>query len=187
VAKKKNLEAEVIEVPEIPEAQEGYQVITIQKRHWTILAPYAEGHVCTAIEAAVLNQTRAENVRNNWATQMKMAAEKEGRVLEQEDLDAYDQAYVFGLRKTRTSSGPVLSAVDKEEWKLAKQKVMDTLKAKGYKTGKLTDEQKEKVEGFIATFLERGTFRAQAEKIVAERRAAVSDTEEMDFDLEEAA
>jgi len=28
---------------------------------------YAEGHVLTSVEASVLNQTFAENLRNNWA------------------------------------------------------------------------------------------------------------------------
>lgn len=41
----------------------------------SVFAPIAEGHVCTVNEAAALNQTFAENIRNNFAGKVKAAVE----------------------------------------------------------------------------------------------------------------
>ena len=41
------------------------KTITILGEKFEITAPYAEGQTLTAVEARVLNQTRAENIGNN--------------------------------------------------------------------------------------------------------------------------
>ena len=48
--------------------------ITIQGESFSVDMPYSEGHVCTSTQAGALNQTRAENLRNNFASSVKKAA-----------------------------------------------------------------------------------------------------------------
>lgn len=48
-----------------------YKTKTIDGDAYEISQPYVEGHVLTAIEARVLNQTRSENVGNNVRTKLK--------------------------------------------------------------------------------------------------------------------
>jgi len=54
--------------------------------------PYAAGHVCTEGEANALNQTLAENCRNNLSGKAK-----DGK-LSQADVDAYVASYQFGAK-----------------------------------------------------------------------------------------
>lgn len=51
------------------------RTITIQDIAFTVSQPYAEGHVLTGGEAAALNQTWAEAIRNNSAAKVKKAKE----------------------------------------------------------------------------------------------------------------
>jgi hypothetical protein len=48
---------------------------TIEGKNFEISQPYEEGHVITAIEARVLNQTRSENIGNNVRAKLKEAIE----------------------------------------------------------------------------------------------------------------
>jgi len=159
-----------------PVVESGYQTITINKRLFRVKAPYAEGHICNVHEAGALNQTMAENIRNNFATMMKTAAEKEGRTLEQTDLDAYMETYTFGARRSRT--GVVLDPVDVEEKKLAEIAVREAYKKHGT-TVKAVGQ--EKFQAHVAMAIGEGRYRAQAERIVAERQSSVG--LELDLDL----
>ena len=49
--------------------------ITVQGFTLSVPVPYAEGHTLTEAEAAVLNQTLAENLRNNFGSQIKKSRE----------------------------------------------------------------------------------------------------------------
>lgn len=148
--------------------ENGSRTITIQGKTFTVPQPYAEGHVCTAGEAAGLNQLIAENARNNFATQMKAAAEENPpRVLTQDDLDKYLADYKMGGKGgTRASSDPVGA----EERKLADAAIA-AWAAKNNKTQKALKDsgQWEQMQKAIVT---KGTFRAKAEEIVAARRSA---------------
>lgn len=105
------------------------QTIKIQGRDFTVPAPYGEGHVLSAVEAAVLNQTFAENIRNNVAGKMKAATEK-GEAFSDDEALAYANSYAFGVRAVRTPSDPVES----EFRKLARKFIEDTLRAKHGRT-----------------------------------------------------
>jgi hypothetical protein len=48
---------------------------TIEGKNFEISQPYEEGHVISAIEARVLNQTRSENIGNNVRAKLKEAIE----------------------------------------------------------------------------------------------------------------
>ena len=76
--------------------------ISISGTAFEVAEPYAEGHTVNAIEARVLNQTRAENIGNNFRKGVQAAlALAEGptrdaalaKVLA--DLQAYDAQYIF--------------------------------------------------------------------------------------------
>lgn len=57
------------------EATAGRQTISFYGMAFDAPAPYHEGHVLTANEAVALNQTFGENLRNNFARQVKNAVE----------------------------------------------------------------------------------------------------------------
>jgi hypothetical protein len=65
---------------------------TIKGQTFTMLPRYAEGHICTAGEAAALNQTLRENVRNNLADKPNLT---------QQDVDTYLAEYIMGVGSAR--------------------------------------------------------------------------------------
>lgn len=76
----------------------------------TIPAPFTEGHVCTTGEAASLNQTLAENVRNNLREQAQKHVENGGTAETfQAEVDKYVAEYKFGVTRT---VGPRLDPVE---------------------------------------------------------------------------
>jgi hypothetical protein len=60
---------------------------TIAGKRFTMLPRYTEGHAINAGEAAALNQTLRENIRNNLASKADLT---------QADVDAYAAEYAFG-------------------------------------------------------------------------------------------
>src|SRR4051812_20346229 len=109
--------------------------ITIKDVVLQVISPFTEGHVLTAGEANVLNQTLAENLRNNFASRVKEVTEKAGSVEAidhaalQEELNEYTKEYEFGVRK---AGAPAVSPVMRQALSLAK----DAIKAKLKKDGK---------------------------------------------------
>jgi hypothetical protein len=103
------------------------QTVTIQGAQYVIPAPYAAGHVLTEVEAAVLNQTFAENVRNNMAARMKAAAEKNEPIPGEAEVREYAKSYSFGIRQPRGESA---DPVETEFRRMARQVVLDALRAK---------------------------------------------------------
>jgi cbb3-type cytochrome oxidase cytochrome c subunit len=88
---------------EIPMTKE----FTIKGHKFVIEVPYAEGHVLTANEAATLNQTFVENIRNNQAKVVETGL-AEGKTVE--DLQAviadFASKYTFGAGRSTTNSTP---------------------------------------------------------------------------------
>lgn len=106
--------------------------ITIQGVKLRVLARYSEGHTLTANEAAALNQTLSENLRNNFASRVKTlkeTAEREGEPIPEEvirkEFEEYAAKYEFGARRAvHVSADPV----EKEALKIAKKTVEEKLK-----------------------------------------------------------
>ena len=142
--------------------------LTIQGKEFTIPRRYIPGPIdLTQGEAHALQQTFAENARNNFAGQMKRAAEEEpARELTQADFDAYVAGYEFGVR---SSGGVARDPVESEERRLIVAKLREALTAKGRNWKQLTEEQQ---EALVAKAIEGGQFRAQAEQVVAAKKAA---------------
>ena len=107
--------------------------ITISGVVLKVVSPYTEGHQLTAEEAHVLNQTLAENLRNNFATRVKEVKEKsEGNVDTQglqTELDNYMTEYKFGAgRQAAVAVDPIT--------KLAIAAAKEAVKAALIKAGK---------------------------------------------------
>lgn len=127
--------------------------ITIQGHEFTVPMRYAEGHVLTANEAAALNQTFHENLRNNFASSVRAKKEElfgvkdeaSGKITVPEDasleddaiselqakLDAYAAEYEFA-RRTGGGRAPA-DPIEREALNLAKMAIRSALKQKGQK------------------------------------------------------
>lgn len=177
------------------EAQKSKTIeLTIQGLPFTLEGPYNEGDVLSAVEANVLNQTYAENVRNNFAATIKRmkaaVAEKRGLFktvdgkqvpdadqVESSELDdaevtkAYDDylaSYEFGARRAGGIRTPV-DPVEKEARRVATQKVKELLSSKGYK---VSDIDKDQMAGYVNEALEMfPEIREQARATVANTKA----------------
>lgn len=113
--------------------------ITIAGLTFSVPEPFSEGHVLDANEAGVLNQTYAENIRNNQAAMVaeaKEKAEKEGGSVDlaalQSAIDDYTANYQFGQRRGGASGDPV----EREALNQAREIVRQKIREKG---GKLSD------------------------------------------------
>lgn len=80
---------------------------TIAKHKFTLFRPFAAGYVVTEAEANALNQTFAENVRNNFASKVKEHSDAGSFDQDalQAELNAYMDTYEFGVRKGRPAGG----------------------------------------------------------------------------------
>lgn len=117
---------------------------TINGVQFELLEPYSEGHVCSAIEARVLNQTRSENIGNN--TRAKIKEMQEGDASEQDILDyvaSVDADYVFTA--AGVSASRKLDPVEREARKIARELLKEHLANSGRKLTVapegLTDEE----------------------------------------------
>lgn len=140
-------------VAEVP-----YVSITIQGLQFDVAQPYNEGHALTAGEASQLNQVRAENIRNNFASTVKAAVEayrKANNLPEDaevptssldaddlaEKLSKYDDEYVMGVRGGPSGPRTPIDPVQREAYKLAMEKIKVALKKKGIKIDSVSKEQ----------------------------------------------
>lgn len=154
--------------------------ITIAGLALSVPAPFVEGHVLRSNEASVLNQTYAENIRNNFASAVRAAqeeAKKNGQTFDpsslQAKLDEYINSYDFGIRKGG-GAHVVLDPVEREARKLAQDRVKAALKKKGIN---LKDVAKEKLEELVTGVLEKyPVLREQAQRVVALKREIGQET-----------
>lgn len=152
--------------------------ITISGLQFDVPEPYTEGHVLTANEASTLNQTYAENIRNNNASRIaeeKELATKEGREVDvaklQSELNDYIASYEFGQR--RGSSG---DPVERKALEIARDLVRNKIREKGgklsdYKPSDITARATEVLEKFPA-IRERAKAQVEAEQAAASELAA---------------
>lgn len=154
--------------------------VTIQGNQFNVPAPFAEGHPCTANEAAALNQLLAENVRNNFSKRVKETVEAGGDIASlQKELDNYVAEYEFGVRRSAGGGRAPVDPVEKEALNLATERVKDSLREKGYK---VSDIGNAKIKELAADAVEKYPhFRDQAKKIVKERSKIGSDALELDL------
>lgn len=127
------------------------KTITINGTNFELSTPYQAGAVTlTEAEAKTLNQTRAENIGNNFRAQVKKAME-EGQLAEVTAAIAeYDAKYNFSMGGTaRTPIDPI----EAEAIKIAREVVKAKLAEKGHK-----------VKDYTATEVGQARYDAAVEK-----------------------
>lgn len=158
-------------MPEITEStpRESY---TIAEETFSVPLPYTSGHVLNDNEAATLNQTWAENARNNFARKVKDAKEAGTFDLEvfQGQLDDYLANYEFGVR---TGGGRTGDPVMQEAMIIARDAVRKAIRGKGqnltdYAAKEITDLAKQVIEsGKYPEILEKARERVESTKELA--------------------
>ena len=156
--------------------------ITIAGKTFNAPLRYEEGHELSAGEAAALNQTYHENLRNNFAKKVKDAIEAGAFSQDaiQIEFDAYAREYQFGVRTG--GGGAPRDPVTKEALDILKDKIRMALKKKNLKAdaASITARAKE----LLPT---RPDIMELAKKRVAEAQAiAAEDLSEVIGDLEAA-
>ena len=125
----------------------------------TFEAPFkfAAGHVLSEAEARTLNQTRFENLRNNFAPKVKASQEgKDGAIPADQLASAFaefEAAYEFSVPGAGGTSTRSLDPIEREALAIARDVVKAKLAERGqsYNPPKeATDEQKEAYRKTIA-------------------------------------
>lgn len=158
-------------MPEITETTPR-DTITIAGKEFTIPQPYAAGHTLTANEASSLNQTFAENVRNNLAKKVKEQTEVGSfdQQVFQGTVDDYANNYEFGVRTGgggRTSDPVMAEALDIARELVRKAIVKAGHKLADVKAAKITELAKGAIEKNPA-ILETARARVEEAKGIAD-------------------
>lgn len=168
--------------------------ITVQGLTFDAPQPYTAGtKELTDGEASALNQTLAENLRNNFAPQVKKALEEYKKAnnlpedaevgvdqLDHEALieafDKYADEYEFGVRRAGGGTRAPADPVGREAHRIASAKVREALKKKGLKIDSVSKEKMaEFIEGVLAKYPE---IKEEAKRRVeATQTIAASDLE----------
>lgn len=152
--------------------------ITIQGLIFEVDDKYAEGHSVTANEASALNQTRAENLRNNFAAKVKEAKDEVGEGNELSDKDVATlraeftklvEAYEFGIRGGGVR---ITDPVQKEARRLATERVHTAIKEK---YGKLDAVSKDNITNLIDNLAAREDIQALAKANIAAAQSLAVD------------
>lgn len=159
--------------------------ITIQGLIFPARQIFDEGHALTAVEASVMNQTRDENLRNNYAAKIKalMKDSKAEKVSDlppdlvkelQDKFPTFEEAYEFGSRGGAREVDPV----KKQAMLFATDSVKKALQKKGHKLSDIgTDKIREMAEAAVDKYAK---FMEKAASVVAARQEAAS---ELDIDI----
>jgi len=156
--------------------------ITVQGLEFEVDYPYVAGTTdLTAGEASALNQTRAENLRNNFAARIKAGlaeyrktnnlaedAEVAVTVLDKDQLDKewadYAGKYEFGVRQLGSGLRTPTDPVEREAHKIATAKVKEALAKANMKLASVTKEQM--AELVKATIIKYPDIMAEAKRRV---------------------
>lgn len=155
----------------------------------TVPQPYAEGHVVSAAEAAMLNQTICENFSNNLrkrveqfvpegspdGTEPRVATAEEAQAL----VDAYATAYEPGVRQGGGGGAARLTPLEREVRELARGKVREHLQAKNLKRADVDFDAL--VNGLIEK--RRDQLEAAAQKVLKAKQTAAQAAGGEDEDL----
>jgi len=130
------------------------KTISIYGTAFELSAPYVAGHQITEAEAKVLNQTRAENIGNNFRSEVKEALEA-GKLDEvRARIAEYDTKYTFSMGgTTRTPIDPI----EAEAIRIAKDVVKAKLAEKGVK-----------VKDYLASESNAAKYETAVEKIASQ-------------------
>lgn len=151
-------------------------------------APYRAGHPLTENEAATLNQTFAENLRNNFAKKVKLAkeaAQKNGGEFPadgeaapddlQSEFTSYANDYEFGTRAAASGeAGLPRDPIEREAFIMARELIRQHAKSHDIK---VTAEQVASlIPGILA---KRPEIRAEAQRRMSAKTAITLDELEL--------
>jgi len=160
--------------------------ITIQGETFAAPQPYAEGHVLSGNEANALNQTYAENLRNNFASKVKAAQEAGTFDLAQfqSEFDEYASGYEFGVRSGGGGGGGrSANPVRAEAMSIARALVKKAIVKKGLK---LSDYTAADITARATAALDKGDDTSASIMALATQRVeATKDITDIDLDSEE--
>lgn len=151
------------------------QEVTIQGVVFAAPAPYSAGHEINEAEAKTLNQVLGENLRNNFANNVK--TEKEKGELTEETIQAlraafaeYAAKYEFsGKRQARAPVDPV----EREAQKIAKQTITAALTQKGHKVKDLKEGQLDELVSQLLS--KRPEIREEARRRISASQAIAAE------------
>lgn len=143
--------------------------ISISGETFEVNEPYSEGHTITAIEAKVLNQTRAENIGNNFRADVKKARENGQDLTElRAKLAEYDDQYTFSMGG---SIRQPVDPVEREARKIARDAIKAQLASEGRK---IKDVDPERLEAAIDQVAVQDDVLKLAKKRVADLKRNVA-------------
>jgi hypothetical protein len=171
-------------MPEITESTPRTSIM-IAGDNYNVPQPYTAGHVLTANEASSLNQTYAENVRNNMAGKAK--ALKEAGTWSQDvfqgQVDDYTADYEFGQRTGGGRSGdPVMTEAMSITRDLVRQAISKANQADSTKP-KLADVPASKISELAKAQLNK-TDDPRTVQIMATAKARVEAAKELTLDID---
>lgn len=147
--------------------------ITIAGHQFEVATPYEEGQTVSLSkgEAHTLNQTRHENIRNNFAKKVKDAEEKGSfdQSTLQSEVSTYDQNYEFGVREGGVAVAVARDPVMTEARRLARVAIQTKLREAGR-----TDVSKEQLAAAVEKAIEANPHIVEVarERVEASRKAA---------------
>lgn len=165
------------------------QEITCQGITFPVPTVYEEGQVLTANEAAALDQLRRENIRNNFASNVKAACKEAGvetsaelpeeiQVKLLEDFEKYTVEYAFGVRTGGV--GRVMDPIERLMHARGVEAVKASLRAKGFKlTGKNADITREDFNSVVAAFIKKNEVALRAAAVAAHEAFSKITVEEL--------
>lgn len=165
-------------MPEINETTPRTQ-ITIAGKTFNAPQPYAAGHELTANEASALNQTYAENLRNNFASKVKEADEAGSfdQDVFQSKFDEYADEYEFGVR---TGGGRTGDPVQAEAMSICRELVRKAIVKQGKK---LADYSAAKITELAKAQLAKSDD-PKTQQIYATAKTRVEAAKELDVEVE---
>lgn len=159
--------------------------ITIGGETLQVPQPFAAGHVLSANEASALNQTYAENVRNNMAGKLKALKDAGTFDLEvfQGQVDDYTNDYEFGQRTGGGRTGdPVMAEALSITRDLVRQAISKAYSADNTKP-KLADVPAAKITELAKAQLAK-TDDPRTQQIMATAKSRVDAAKELTIDID---
>lgn len=150
--------------------------ITIAGIALSVPQPFSEGHVLRENEASVLNQTYAENIRNNFASTVKKAKEEAAAnnapldpATLQAGLDEYLVSYDFGVRRVGTRAVS-MDPVQREALRMAEEAVKAALHKRGTS---IKEVGKERFAELAAQVLEKNPQLLERAKQIVDIKSSI--------------
>lgn len=149
---------------------------------FTITDPYTEGHTINANEAQSLNQTRAENIGNNFRSKVDEVVKAAGGVDQVSDeqkaalqaaLSEYEASYVFHAG----GGGRVTDPVEKEAKKIATELLDAKIKQAGHSITAYKKDNSDKYAANLDKLMALESVQKEAQKIVASRQKMAASVE----------